>query len=661
MTDYTEGIIEEIKHYLKDSTYPYAILLDGSWGIGKTHFVKNELLKALSGDDASTNSLTVKYISLYGCSSKDDIKTTILETILSDHIDTIINDIQDGKTYDQKKSRRANYLKKGISFIGRSASFFLARNGIDLDKTKVLNEIINLSKYFLIIDDLERCTCPITETLGILNELVEHDAVKMLLVANENEIMNIVDTRNDYEALEYLVAANKDIIVEIPKSKNQLLSTSTPIKEPPFDADHLRQRASSIFSSKPQRKYYDIIKEKLIGHTIRFQPDVSTTMHQIIQDTLGNTSALKDILNNQVAKYCAYFEQYKHPNFRTFQFFISKAVFLYNHCSKMKFQEQHKRSLMEEMVLQCFVSSLAFKSRMHKLESSLDDMAYPLKIEISFIPDYVEYGIYNKQTAKNDLQHYVDSHFATIIPDDDPLIQLRDSYYLNDEKWVSEKYAEVMKSLEENQYPTSFYSLILRIACDLTKIGFEDVSYSGVEKQMRALIAEHNNTDYISSSAGYLSNTEEYKRINNTIDKLNEMILKNVSKGRTKSLEAVLESKDWIKELEKYVVGDPKVRTATSIFSRIATQKWVNRIMESSPAEIYNLRLIVKTVYPSNFVSIQLKNDSYSIASIAEELKKLLAEERVEDKIMRQNIGWLIKDLSGLCTMIDEYEQALQE
>ena len=53
MTDYTDVIIEEIKYYLSDSTYAYVVLLDGAWGIGKTHFVKQELMKALANGESS--------------------------------------------------------------------------------------------------------------------------------------------------------------------------------------------------------------------------------------------------------------------------------------------------------------------------------------------------------------------------------------------------------------------------------------------------------------------------------------------------------------------------------------------------------------------------------------------------------------------------------
>lgn len=131
MNGYTEGIIEEVKHCLKDNTYKYALLLDGAWGIGKTHFVKKVLIPALEANSSYTN-LTTKFISVYGCSSKEDIRSTILETIMSDYIDVLINNNFTTNTHSAKKAKRTKHIKTGLSFIGYSASIFLAKKGIDI-------------------------------------------------------------------------------------------------------------------------------------------------------------------------------------------------------------------------------------------------------------------------------------------------------------------------------------------------------------------------------------------------------------------------------------------------------------------------------------------------------------------------------------------------
>ena len=43
MTD--SQITQEILRYIEDSSYDYAVLIDGEWGCGKTYYIKNSLIK----------------------------------------------------------------------------------------------------------------------------------------------------------------------------------------------------------------------------------------------------------------------------------------------------------------------------------------------------------------------------------------------------------------------------------------------------------------------------------------------------------------------------------------------------------------------------------------------------------------------------------------
>jgi hypothetical protein len=41
----------------------------------------------------------------------------------------------------------------------------------------------------IVFDDVERCAIPICHLLGYINKFVEHGGFKVILVANENEIL----------------------------------------------------------------------------------------------------------------------------------------------------------------------------------------------------------------------------------------------------------------------------------------------------------------------------------------------------------------------------------------------------------------------------------------------------------------------------------------
>ena len=76
MTD--NQIIEETLRYLSDQSYNYAILIDGEWGCGKTYFIQNVLKGCIEeAEREQEHPRKIKYISLYGCKSIQDIQENI--------------------------------------------------------------------------------------------------------------------------------------------------------------------------------------------------------------------------------------------------------------------------------------------------------------------------------------------------------------------------------------------------------------------------------------------------------------------------------------------------------------------------------------------------------------------------------------------------------
>ena len=75
--------------------------------------------------------------------------------------------------------------------------------------SKAIGGFLSVKDSILIFDDLERCDCPVNEVLGYINTYVEHDGMKVIIVANQKEI----GKRTYFENLElkYLVAAHENI------------------------------------------------------------------------------------------------------------------------------------------------------------------------------------------------------------------------------------------------------------------------------------------------------------------------------------------------------------------------------------------------------------------------------------------------------------------
>ncbi len=159
-------------YYIGLTNPQYAVLLKGKWGSGKTHFINN-YKKILD-----RKKQRYIYISLYGVTSYEEIETKFLEAI-----------------------HPRLYNKKTI-FAGKIAKQLLKGTlKIDLDDDKKADgnasvqipnfkpeDLLNTKDYILIFDDLERSGINIVDLLGYINNFVEHQSYKVILIANEEEL-----------------------------------------------------------------------------------------------------------------------------------------------------------------------------------------------------------------------------------------------------------------------------------------------------------------------------------------------------------------------------------------------------------------------------------------------------------------------------------------
>ena len=311
-----DEIVNLIMKYVDEKLYDYAVMIDGDWGCGKTFFVKNRLVNELDKHEeelCETDSKTdsekenkkrnIVYVSLYGVTSIDEISKQILM-----------------ESYISNK----NKLKNGVEIVGKllptALDIFKSVTKIDVDDSKVfdtINKFIPVKNSILIFDDLERCDCPINEILGYINTFVEQSKMKVIIIANQKEIGQ--NHWADNRELKYLISANNEkIAFESSHKSEQDQSSSISISE-------LKSRTDELFG---QDVSYEKIKEKLIGNTIRYSPNLQSVISNLI--TNDNIDAkLQEYLLNK----CDFFENYmiqeNHINFRTFQFYLSKINEIY--------------------------------------------------------------------------------------------------------------------------------------------------------------------------------------------------------------------------------------------------------------------------------------------------------------------------------------------
>ncbi|HHT6404436.1 TPA: P-loop NTPase fold protein, partial [Listeria monocytogenes] len=172
--------LEKIKKYLNTEGTTYSMMLSGPWGSGKTYFIKNNLNDML--EKLLDKSFTMCYISLNGLTNLDDLKKMILFELLSD-----------------KKKQTKKYAALVSNIIGALSPIHYGLKAI-ANLTKEISNIekslekVNLDNILFCFDDLERLSNKLKadEVLGFINSnLIEFANIKVLIIANEEEIKNV--------------------------------------------------------------------------------------------------------------------------------------------------------------------------------------------------------------------------------------------------------------------------------------------------------------------------------------------------------------------------------------------------------------------------------------------------------------------------------------
>ena len=156
---YSNEIECVIAEYLKNSKAEYAVMIDGEWGSGKTYFLTHSLMRIMETIDMGKDKRRkYAYVSLYGAKSIDEVSKEIVFQCF-------------GKKH-KKKVETADAVMETASNILTAS---LGAVNIDLSKIKETLAKIDINNWIICFDDLERCCLPISEMLGYINRLVEHN------------------------------------------------------------------------------------------------------------------------------------------------------------------------------------------------------------------------------------------------------------------------------------------------------------------------------------------------------------------------------------------------------------------------------------------------------------------------------------------------------
>jgi len=167
----------------------FAVLLHGDWGCGKTWFIKNFIEHYKGGDGAPQRFL---YLTLYGVSEYSEIEDQIFQQV--------------HPILSSKGAKLAGKILKGVAKATLKIdldAYATATITPDISNVAIPDYLKRIDECVLVFDDLERCQMSVEKVLGYINGIVEHQGVRVIIVANETEMDKGADepTGRDYRRI----------------------------------------------------------------------------------------------------------------------------------------------------------------------------------------------------------------------------------------------------------------------------------------------------------------------------------------------------------------------------------------------------------------------------------------------------------------------------
>lgn len=564
-----EELNKYMKNYVENDITGRAIMLTSAWGSGKSYYVKNILKKHLESDEGGKHDCVI--VSLYGITNIADISKAIYVDLR-----TLIK---------ESKSELATTAGVAAKIIGKTllngltsiANVDIAKLSDD-DFQKVY-ESINLTGKLIVLEDIERTKIDLIELMGYVNNLCECDGVKILLVANEEELSTL-DKSNEAD--------------------NSIKST------------------------------YRKIKEKTVADTLQFSADYKQTINSII-DSFNNDD-LKEIKDCVNVRRNGIF-QTEINNYREFIVACQKACDIFNFIKKNNIESNTEFN-------KCVFVGVAFylQKRLtdHNLKfeaNSIFDVSlsgddkYPL---LRFCYDYINYQVLDIDDIKKAIKKYDRYLLFVDQKEDDVDILVLIQYNLYNESEVKEAINNIYSKLDDikkislNKY-AKIVSYLILLKYD---IGLEIDDYDKIINKIVQNIKKEN-----PSNIKFFSYFLEFSNPNDKreFDNIKEIIL-NELKNNAK-IEFSKDLEGYRKYIDKTLeLGDDLRKTNVNyMIEQMSLDDLKEYLQEFTPKDLDGIKHILWSL---DFSLINEKNCN-AIKEFQKHIQKIIKDNTDLDKIKK--------------------------
>lgn len=606
-----DDIIKNVLEYVKDERYRQAVLIDGEWGSGKTFFVKEKLLMKMKEELAEKR---IYYISLYGVSSSGQIMDEIYSSMVEEIIDKNLGE------------KTGQIVEKGITFTSKLITAGMKYFNVDTKELPKLSDVKELKDVIIIFDDVERCELEINQTLGIINNLVEHNDIKVILIANQNEIGKI----NFSRGLSHKYQIAIDDRIELDEKGRQKDSKISYTKE------QLIKRAEQLFS---EDIFYKKVKEKLIGLTIYYQPNLAEVYTAVVEKFIKEKK-VKDYLISNKQKIVNIFEEKRHYNIRTLIFALIAFEKFYIIIDAIAFEEHKYISRELDNVLNyTILSAIKIKSgkpaySWKKISSKSGIVYYDIKSAENRVYGYRFVDNYLLQCDLN--KEYVEETILEIANMQKKLddsrafensLQYSKLYFwweLEDDE-LEELISQICIELKQQKYEPRYFKDMIVTFLQMEYNGFNCFNYDEIINSMAKKLETYTEKFERRYLEVLSEDTDFVQKYNKIVKPLFAILDNKENKEKIEDNAFLCDHKYWDEDFEiKCEERSQTYTTSNAFFSYIDPEKFIEELKNAKVIEIRNFITGIKKVYRFSNLNDFFKPD---IPNLKNALKKIDIDE----------------------------------
>lgn len=583
-----------IKNYIENDKTGRAVMLTGDWGTGKSYYINHTLKPFLKSDNGGKHDCVI--VSLYGLTNISDINKSIYFGLRT---------IGKSDSTEMKSTGRAVAKIVGKTILnGLVNKIGFDIGSVDDNDLQDVYESIDLSGKLIILDDFERSGIDQIVLLGYINNLCENDGVKILLIANESEL---IQTK------------------EIP-SKDE------------------NQKIVKVYTD--ETLLYLKAKEKTIGDTINFVCDYDKAIKSIIDlfDDPDLSEFLECIASGEIDMVHDRFHPYK--NLRAFMQTCQKSSDIFSFMREKEIIVDHEIKAVIFYGLMRFINIIS-KDKIPKFPSNQyisSDLGYSDKYPLfRFCYNYIVWQIHDEDEIRNASQYYQEYvlHGVWSTRKDSDLLVIRD-YWEHTEVELRNAIKNLYLKLENDKIPYYDYGILISYLIDIRyEIGidfdldkFEQCSLTKISGKGDRI---NYNRLFIRELRTYNENAKddftEYKR--RTFEAL---------KADTINMEFsyIIDNVDsFFDEIQRMT---PEQLETNGYAKHVDIDRFINFMKQCHPKDIYKIMLGFYRLYISKIQNQIPPDDITALGVIYERMEELKSYEHF-DKVQKYQVSVFAEQL----------------